>query len=187
MENQPEILEAITQYLSKYPAEQEGLVPFLQFLNSYKDEQLYDRKNFDGHITASAFIVNPANKTLLLLKHKALSRWLQPGGHVDFTDEDLITAALREATEETGISLAELIPVTETVIDYNSHIIPANAKKQEPEHYHHDVRFLFSCSAKENIKIAEEESTGSKWIPFTELKVDADFGNVVIKIEAILN
>lgn len=183
METQSEILQLLQNYIKKYPLEQEGLKRFVHFVNQHKGEQLIDRKNFTGHITASAFIVNNEANRLLLLKHKALNRWLQPGGHVDATDPSLMAAAIREALEETGISATDLNSVYNTVFDFDSHFIPANDRKHEPGHYHHDVRFLFKCSHPAFINIAQEESTDSNWVPFAQLVDNEDFGRIVQKIQ----
>ena len=58
----------------------------------------------DGHITASAVVLDAAAERTLLVYHRKLERWLQPGGHVEAADADLVAAALREATEETSIA-----------------------------------------------------------------------------------
>src|SRR4051812_13856407 len=57
----------------------------------------------DGHITASAVVMDADAERTLLIYHRKLSRWLQPGGHVEPSDVSLAEAALREATEETAI------------------------------------------------------------------------------------
>ncbi len=183
METQEEILKILQNYIEKYPLEQDELSRFVHFVKEFEGNELFDRKNFHGHITASAFIINTEGNALLLLKHKALNRWLQPGGHVDVTDPMLIAAAIREAREETGLSAADLAPVYDTVFDFDSHYIPENFRKQEPGHFHHDVRFLFKCSHSGVIDIAQEESTDSNWMSLAELIENKDFGRIVRKIQ----
>ncbi len=62
-------------------------------------ERWWHRETLPGHVTASAWIVDPARTQVLLLHHGKLNRWLQPGGHWE-EDPDLLSAALREAREE---------------------------------------------------------------------------------------
>ncbi|HSU51445.1 MAG TPA: NUDIX domain-containing protein, partial [Segetibacter sp.] len=112
---------------------------------------------------------------LLLLKHKSLNRWLQPGGHVDATDSSLTAAALREACEETGLGSSNLELLSTDIFDVDSHYIPENMRKQEPSHVHHDIRFLFQCLSSKAINISLEESTGSQWISLSDLKDNEDF------------
>jgi len=54
------------------------------------------------HVTGSALVVGP--RGIVLLKHRRLGIWVQPGGHVD-PGETPWDAALREGIEETGLPL----------------------------------------------------------------------------------
>jgi 8-oxo-dGTP pyrophosphatase MutT (NUDIX family) len=181
METKAETLQLLQQYVERNPNEQKAANEIISFVGNHEDAELFDRKNFTGHITASAFIINENKDSLLLLKHKFLNRWLQPGGHVDYTDSSLIAAAKREAEEETGLGANELRIVSITIFDIDNHLIPVNIKKQELSHTHHDIRFLFQ-SSQHIISIADEESTGSKWVPLEDLAEDESFGRVARKI-----
>src|SRR3712207_592365 len=63
---------------------------------------IHTRRTFPGHVTTSAFILDGAGERILLIHHRSLDRWLQPGGHYEAPD-DLAAAGLREAVEETGM------------------------------------------------------------------------------------
>jgi 8-oxo-dGTP pyrophosphatase MutT (NUDIX family) len=89
-----------------------------------------------GHFTGSAIIVDAARERVVLLFHVKHQRWLQPGGHAD-GDANLAAVALREATEETGLSGLCIDPVP---IDLDIHKIPE--RRGEPAHLHLDLRFL---------------------------------------------
>lgn len=175
MESKDRVFEQIQQYISNCKQGETDSEQLLNFIREHNDEEIIDRTNFIGHITSSAFIINEDFTALLLLKHKFLNRWLQPGGHVDSTDTSLLDSALREACEETGIDRSDLIPLSNNVFDINSHHIPFNPKKQEPAHVHHDVRFLFQCTNSATINISLDESLDDKWVSFVELASNADF------------
>lgn len=190
MFTQTEVKDLLNTYLTLFPAEAQRIQLFSDYAARTETQNLYNRKNFDGHITTSAFIVNRSTREILLLKHKSLNRWLQPGGHVE-QDDTLIASALREAEEETGILVCELshIAITENSdvpFDIDPHYIPPNPKKQEEGHYHHDVRYLFAYTGNGNHEFNTEESTGLKWVPFHELSTDETFGHVIKKIELYL-
>ncbi|HKK72996.1 MAG TPA: NUDIX hydrolase [Candidatus Krumholzibacteria bacterium] len=98
------------------------------------------RSWFDpGHFTASAFVLSPAQDSLLLVHHSKLRRWLQPGGHVEAGDTDPLAAARREVLEETGLD--RLAPIRHGLLDVDVHEIPPRA--DEPAHLHLDLRFAF--------------------------------------------
>jgi 8-oxo-dGTP pyrophosphatase MutT (NUDIX family) len=117
----------------------------------------------DGHLTASAWIVDAARQRTLLTHHHKLDRWLQLGGHVD-GDPDLAAAALREAREESGLTKLRL--VSPEIFDVDRHRIPARG--QEPEHWHFDVRFLIEADPAEPLAISSE-SKDLAWVALAEV------------------
>ena len=122
-----------------------------------------ERSHQFGHLTGSAWIVNTTRTKALLLHHRKLSRWMQPGGHAD-GDLDLLAVALREAREESGLSGIE--PVTREIYDVDIHEIPPF--KDVPSHYHFDVRFLLRADDAEMPR-HNEESNQVKWIDLADI------------------
>ena len=96
-----------------------------------------------GHFTASAFVLHPERLALLLVHHRKLGRWLQPGGHIDPGDPGALAAARREAEEETG--LVGLEPRGTGLFDLDVHRFPARPWG-DPAHEHFDLRFLFRAA-----------------------------------------
>lgn len=185
MEDNSEILKLISDYENLYEDDEANTSAIKSFLAQFSGEQLFDRKNFTGHITSSAYIINPKKDSLLLLRHKFLQRWLQPGGHVDNTDASLLQAALRESEEETGIAKTHLSLANKNIFNIDSHPIPANEKKQEPAHVHHDISFLFYCNINE-LHIDEHESTAGKWVAFSTLMNDAEYQPLIARIKSLI-
>jgi 8-oxo-dGTP pyrophosphatase MutT (NUDIX family) len=129
-----------------------------------EDGDPFAREQFEpGHITASAFILNPQRTALLLILHGKLGLWLQPGGHVDPSDADVIAAAAREVREEVALDPIELI--TPGIFDVDVHAIPA--RPGQPAHEHFDARFLFAAS--NDRAIAGSDARDARWFALTEL------------------
>ena len=133
----------------------------------------FSRHTFEpGHFTASSFVLSPDSQSILLIFHSKLERWLQPGGHVDPTDEDIVAAARRELAEEVG--LTDLAPEA-GLLDLDIHLIPALTRTSgtEPAHEHFDVRLLFR--AKDDRHTAGSDALDAMWVPLAEVNaVDSD-------------
>ena len=186
------IKKIFEEYIEYYPEEKENLSKLELLLEHNKDnvDNLFNRKNFEGHITASGYIYCLSTNRLLLLEHKALNKFLQPGGHVESVDDEIIDSAKREILEETGISDIDNIGLTDNYnvpFDINSHIIPKNDKKEEDEHYHHDFRYLFVIDKEEDVKLDFNESTGFKWVDIEDLLNDDKYGLTIKKIKKMIN
>jgi 8-oxo-dGTP pyrophosphatase MutT (NUDIX family) len=95
-----------------------------------------------GHITGSAIVLSPRRTEVLLVHHRRLQRWLQPGGHVEPEDRTPMATAVREVAEETGIDVSRSPgPV---IVGIDVHQIPGSS--DEPPHLHHDVVWRFIAS-----------------------------------------
>jgi ADP-ribose pyrophosphatase YjhB (NUDIX family) len=137
-----------------------------QFIQDFitENERYWSRGTLTGHLTGSAWITNKSQSKAVLLHHKKLNIWVQPGGHIDDEDESLIAASLREAKEETG--LPELVAQQAGIFDLDVHKIPA--RKTEPEHWHLDVRFWFV--AEDTALAISEESNELAWLTRAEIE-----------------
>jgi 8-oxo-dGTP pyrophosphatase MutT (NUDIX family) len=131
----------------------------LGFVADHHDAAL--RTNLRGHLTGSALVVDGAAERTLLMLHRKLGRWFQPGGHAD-GDTSLPAVAWREATEETGINgLTVLVPA----IDVDVHEV---APPGEIPHLHLDVRYLVIAPVGARPQ-ANEESRALRWVSEAEL------------------
>jgi len=182
-------LDSIRQQLNDYRPANATEAAFVQrMLELCRAEAACERSHFEpGHFTASAFVLSPDRRDLVLIHHKKLGIWVQPGGHVDPTDEDLISAARRELLEEVGLSELDSIPGPgqSLLFDVDVHSIPA--RKAEPAHEHFDVRFAFVARTRKLVH--SEEVADLRWVPLAEvaqLGSDESVLRAVGKLRALL-
>ena len=144
----------LERYAARDAEQERTRAAMLAFLDLHpRDAHL--RSTIEGHLTASALVIDEARGRGLLTFHRKLERWLQLGGHCD-GDANLPGAALRECVEESGIAGLVIDPEP---VDLDIHLIPE--RKDEPAHLHLDTRFLVYAphGAKETLS-AESHSLG---------------------------
>jgi ADP-ribose pyrophosphatase YjhB (NUDIX family) len=185
------IKEILSAYAAAHPDEKINDVQ--NFVKSCgEDAQLYDRKNFNGHITTGALLIN-SDEQILFVIHAVFNKLLPPGGHVENGDESLKEASMRETNEETGVSSKDIVYVPadpefpELPFDINSHPIPEHPKKKEPPHTHHDMRYVFRYVGDGTIVPDKEETKGAKWLGIHQLENVSDISTVIGKLKRILN
>src|SRR5258706_3664934 len=153
------LMGMLQSYKTEFAEEKKFLAPFLELL---AHENSFQRTHLPGHITGSAWIVNREKTKTLLVHHAKLNKWVQPGGHAD-GDENILNVALREAEEETGLKNLKTLG---DIFDIDIHLIPE--RKDFPEHFHYDIRFLVEGKEQEPI-VVSEESHDVRWISLSEL------------------
>ncbi|MCW7942140.1 NUDIX hydrolase [Streptomyces hygroscopicus] len=117
----------------------------------------------DGHLTASTLVIDPARGRVLLTLHGKLQMWLQMGGHCEAADETLAAAALREATEESGIGDLTLLPGGPVRLD----------RHHTPCAWHLDVQYAALTPAGAVAAISDE-SLDLRWFAYDEVADVAD-------------
>ncbi len=120
----------------------------------------FDRELLPGHVTGSAWVVNPRRDQVLLLHHGKHHQWFQPGGHAD-GDADILRVALRETHEESGLPEENIRLIDGGIFDVDIHTIPAS--QHGPRHTHYDIRFLVEIDS--NLPVpGSDESHQVLWV-----------------------
>lgn len=140
----------------------------VNFVKSHED--CFLRSNLSGHITASAWLLSPDHQDVLLTHHKKIGVWLQLGGHAD-GDNDVLSVALKEAHEESGI--ADIRALSGNIFDMEVHHIKEH--KGVPAHNHYDIRFILLAPNRDFL--ISEESHNLCWMNIEKLSGDKNFNH----------
>lgn len=125
------------------------------------------REHAPGHITASAVVFSYDEREVLLTLHPRVGRWIQLGGHCEPGDETVVDAALREATEESGIAGLEVEPGL-----YGAQAHPIICSLGVPTRH---LDLLFKIRAPRGaVPVRSAESTDLRWWPVDALPADSD-------------
>ena len=118
------------------------------------------------HFTASALVLHPESRRVLLRWHVRHGMWLQVGGHGDPGETDPLQIALREAAEETG--LTDLVPWPDGSLRH-AVVCYVRPSATEPEHEHADLRYFLATGAPEAIT-PEDERSPLRWVTLDEAR-----------------
>lgn len=160
-------VEVLTAWPAPDPGQDTLRHAFLAFLLARPDA--CRRVCVPGHITASALVLDATGTQAVLTLHPRFGRWLQLGGHCEHDDADILAAALREATEESGIAGLVVDPVPAAL-----HVHPVTCSLGQPTR-HLDVQFIVHAPAGAEIA-RSDESLDLRWWPLEALPDDPDFG-----------
>ena len=155
-----DIREAIQSYIPFNEQEEADKALILDFLS--KNDDAFYRSNLAAHMTASAWVVNPARDKVLMVYHKIYDSWSWTGGHAD-GEEDLAAVALREVREETGVASARLL--SEDIFSLESLTVDGHEKHGAyvPSHLHLNVTYLLEADDRDPLTVCEEENSGVRW------------------------
>ena len=132
-----ELLSLLQQHRTRFMDEAAYIRRAFTFVEEHED--IFYRELWPAHVTGSAWVVSPDRESVLMLHHRKLDQWFQPGGHAD-GDNDVLRVALRETSEETGLDPAHIRLIDDAVFDVDIHTILAS--HEAPSHEHIDIRFL---------------------------------------------
>ena len=163
--NRGELIKSIEKYMPWNEQEERDKENMLRFLESAPDA--FDRSNAIAHMTASAWVVNREKDSVLMVYHRIYDSWSWTGGHAD-GEPDLLSVALREVTEETGVSGVR--PASENIFSLEILTVDGHEKRDRyvSSHLHMNVTYLLEADDTEPLKICEAENKGVAWFPLQE-------------------
>ena len=156
--------EELLKYIPYDEQEEKDKEYYIKFIDTF--DNVLTRDNMFGHFSASAFVVNKERTKMVVVYHIINDGWIYPGGHADGED-DLLSVAVREVEEETGLKAK--------ILDNNIFAIQAapvkghiKKGKYVPAHIHFDVLYLLEADDSIPLVYKEDESNGVKWIDFKD-------------------
>jgi 8-oxo-dGTP pyrophosphatase MutT (NUDIX family) len=179
-----ELVRALAGYAPQDASDAASLERLRRFVGGPADP--FARENPEGHVTGSAVVARPGGSEFLLVLHRKLSRWLQPGGHTEESDATVFETARREAREETGIA-DFAAPLGREVFDLDVHPIPARGR--DPAHLHFDVRYLLTTRSDADPEASDDPTRPMRWASYEEavsLGVDASLARALAKARKAL-
>lgn len=125
-------------------------------------------ENIEKHFCVSVFVYDKESKKFLLVKHKKMGTWVQPGGHIEL-NEDPEEAAIREVFEETGVKIELVGERKPRNCDY---ILPLAIQKNivNDNHIHMDFVYVAYLIGDNKLILNEDESTDIAWFTLDEIK-----------------
>ena len=158
-----ELLNLLRRHRTRFMEEAAYVRRAIDFVEQH--ENIFYRELWPAHVTGSAWVVSPDRESVLMLHHRKLDQWFQPGGHAD-GDNDVLRVALRETSEETGVDPAHIRLVGNEVFDVDIHTIHASA--EAPRHEHIDIRFLVEIDDSLPLH-GNDESHDVLWVDFHDI------------------
>lgn len=159
------VYEDIARYEPFNEQEMRDRDVILRFLE--ENDNAFLRENLIAHMTASAWVVNPKRDKVLMVYHRIYDSWSWTGGHAD-GEEDLLAVALREVTEETGVT--HVRPVSKDIFSLETVTVDGHEKRGEyvPSHLHLNLTYLLEADDTEALRVCEDENKGVAWFGLDE-------------------
>lgn len=161
-----ELFESIRGYVPCNEQEKKDKEIILYCMEAFDD--VFTRNNRLVHMTGSAFVVNKKRDKALMVYHNIYGSWSWAGGHAD-GEKNLLSVALREVKEETGIS--NIAPVFPDIFSLDVLPVLGHTKRGEyiPAHLHLSVCYLFEADETDPLIVKADENSDVRWITMDEV------------------
>ena len=160
-----DLIRQIEAYRPFNEQEERDRETILQMLRTV--DNIFLRDNLLAHMTASAWVTDPARKQILMAYHNLYNSWAWLGGHAD-GNEDLLQVAVREVREESGIDRVR--PVTEEI--FSLEVLTVDGQKKRgvyvPSHLHLNVTYLLEADSREQVRVKADENSAVGWFSLNE-------------------
>lgn len=167
------------------------------FLTALERDANCFRRSAQAHFTCSAWVVDEARTSTVMVFHNIYNSWSWIGGHADGC-QDLQVVALRELTEETGITHARIISwnngtnaessnlraneatsineSTSPIFSIELLTVDGHEKRGEyvSSHLHLNVTYLVEASMTEPLRVKPDENSGVKWVPLNKVLANSN-------------
>ena len=157
-------IKRYTPWDEKEAAEKEMM---LQFLQVHGDA--LERSCLAGHVTVSAWVVNPEHTKVLMAYHNLYDSWAWLGGHADGC-ADPLDVAIKETCEEAGLEMGDLNIPTGEIFSLEVLPVDGHVKKGQwvPSHLHLNLTYLLEAPEECTLKVNEEENSAVAWFTFDD-------------------
>ncbi len=164
--NRQDLINQLQSYQSFNEQEEADRQVMLELLQTSDD--IFYRTNLLAHFTASAWVLNKAHTHVLMAFHNIYQTYAWLGGHAD-GEEDLLSVALREVTEESGIHTVK--PITEGIYSLETIEVNGHEKngKYVPSHLHLNVTYLLEADDTESLHVKQDENSAVNWFPIDQV------------------
>lgn len=180
-------VDLIKEYNPYNEQEEKDKEVILSYIATFPD--ILHRTNEMVHITSSAFAVNKTRDKVLMVHHNIYNSWSWTGGHAD-GEGDLLTVALQELREETGVEKPQPIMPQLLSIDLLPVIGHHKNGKYVAAHLHVSLAFFVEVDEEELLLVKEDENSGVQWIPMDEMVIYSNephmqqvYGKIIAKIK----
>ena len=159
--NMEQLITQIEKYIPFNEQEVRDKAQILEFLRS--GAELITRNNPVAHLTASAWVVSPDRKQVIMVYHNLYQSWSWMGGHAD-GDWDLLRVAKKEVMEECG--LQELTVVSPEIFSLEVLCVDGHEKRGKylSSHLHLNITYLFEADPSQPLRIKPDENSGVAWV-----------------------
>ena len=154
------VVEEILNYMPFNEEEDRDKMVILDYLS--KNEDAFYRENKVSHMTASGWIVNKEKTKVLMAYHNIYHSWSWLGGHAD-GNEDLLSVAMKEAKEESGVE--HIRPLLDSIFSLEILSVDGHYKNGEyvPTHTHMNVTYLLEADENDPVFIKQDENSAVGW------------------------